>query len=45
VMGRRFALELPCTPALRDVEGERLLRSVSHRWVRRLDALGEGILR
>jgi hypothetical protein len=43
ILGRSIALELPCTPALRDVEGERLLTSPWHRWVRRLHALGREV--
>jgi hypothetical protein len=44
ILGHRIALELPCTPALRDVEGERLLTSRIHRWVRRIEALARGLV-
>jgi Flp pilus assembly CpaE family ATPase len=44
ILGRRIALELPCSAALRDAEGEgRLLTAPWHRWRRALERLARAL--
>jgi MinD superfamily P-loop ATPase len=45
ILGRRITLELPCTPALRDAEGESTLLGWGwSRWERRVTRLGRVLL-
>jgi Mrp family chromosome partitioning ATPase len=44
ISGRRIALELPCTPSLRDAEDKgKLLLSPWSRWSRRIDSLARAL--